>query len=560
MAIALGTALTSGNSSTDATSYATASITPDTNNLVLVAVISSRASAVPSAPTITNYTQVATVAFATIGTERRRLTVFRSLSASPATGALTISFGAETQTSCAWSVSQFSGVDIGGTNGANAVVQSVTNRMDDSGGDDTLAVTLAAFGHANNATYGAFGQDANNLFVPGSGFTQIHDVVSTTPQSNVFSEYKIANDTSVDATETVDGASGLGGIGIEIKAAPDTVTIEVDTTLDEVSALLNLQQRYLPEIDTVIDKVQSTIRLDMHPQVRIATVLDRVLALINVSQIDKVTIGTTIKPVRASLNLAMFAFPTIVTTIDRVQANINIFNSRLQIVTVLRPVRISITLEMLPTVTIQVVLDRVQSNINVGQTQFLTINTTLDRVTANLNIAQIYFLTINTVLAKVGSSINLQHVHLLTIATIIKEVIANINAGQTYFLTINTIVDRVVAAINIEQPYLLTINTILDEVQSSINVTTPTLVTINTVLDRVIASILLSVIFYLDLPGFGYAIAARLLNGTATASDRQHGLALISDPRLGTGRASTPNTGNAGIPNPGIGSARRNSP
>ena len=221
--------LTSGSSDTNATSYATASVTPASNALVLIAVASILTGSVPPAPTLSGngltYVQVATVAFSTIAASRVRLTLFRALGASPSAGAITIDFDTEIQAACAWAVSEFSGVNTGGTNGSAAVVQSATDRVNDDATQQTLTVTLAAFADAvNNATYGTFSQSANNLFDPGTGFTQIHDVAASTPQVGVFTEWKSGGDTSVDAGESVDGADGLGGIAIEIGAAVATTT------------------------------------------------------------------------------------------------------------------------------------------------------------------------------------------------------------------------------------------------------------------------------------------------------------------------------------------------
>lgn len=210
--------LTGGGSTTDATSFATASITPTANRLVLLAVLSTLASA-PNIPTATGngltWVTINNVTFNTIGTPRSRLTVLRALGASPSAGAITIDFDGQTQLSCCWSVAEFDGIDTGGTNGSGAIVQSATNRADSSAA--ALAVTLAAFGSVNNATYGAFGSDLNGSFTPGTDFNEIHDVAQATANQTLQTEWRADNDTSVDATPNTTG--DLGGIGIEIKAA-----------------------------------------------------------------------------------------------------------------------------------------------------------------------------------------------------------------------------------------------------------------------------------------------------------------------------------------------------
>lgn len=218
-----GTNLTSFQSSTDATSYATASITPTANYLVLASVSSSKATT-PDTPTLSGnnltWVQIATNNFDTAGTQRT-VTLFRALGPSPTAGALTASFGGNTQTACTITVDQFSGADTGGTNGSGAIVQSATN-AEASQAAATFTITLAAFSSANNATYGtATNGDAVN-FTAGTGFTGLGASGSATPLINTFSEWRSDNDTTV----TFGGAIGYssGGIAVEIKANPISAT------------------------------------------------------------------------------------------------------------------------------------------------------------------------------------------------------------------------------------------------------------------------------------------------------------------------------------------------
>ncbi len=213
-----GTNLTSFQSSTDATSYATASITPTANYLVLASVSSSKATT-PDTPTLSGngltWVQIATNNFDTAGTQRT-VTLFRALGASPSAGALTASFGGNTQLSCTITVDQFSGVDTSGTNGSGAIVQSATN-AEASQAAATFTVTLAAFSDTNNATYGTATNGDSSNFTVGTGFTSLGASGSATPLVNTFSEWRADNDTTV----TFGGAIGYssGGIGVEIAAA-----------------------------------------------------------------------------------------------------------------------------------------------------------------------------------------------------------------------------------------------------------------------------------------------------------------------------------------------------
>lgn len=208
------TGLTSGGSATDAASYATSSISPSASRLVLAVVVNTHGSNA-TLPTIsgggmTTWTQVSTVQFN--GT-LRRITVFRALQTSPGSGTLTIDFGGTTQIRCNWSVVQFTGIQTTGTNGADAIVQAVTN----TGSGNPGSVTLAAFATAENATFGAIGSSITGNITPGTGFTEIHDPGSAGGENqNVQTQFRNDNDTSVDWTPGA--SSAWGAIGIEIGA------------------------------------------------------------------------------------------------------------------------------------------------------------------------------------------------------------------------------------------------------------------------------------------------------------------------------------------------------
>lgn len=208
------TLLTENASNTDATNYITASVTNKANTLQLLSVTSSRAGADPSPPTITGlsltWAQVNTQLFATSAGHHRRTTVIRTMGAS-ATGTILIDFGAETQTACVWSLVEFGTVDTSGTNGSGAVVQSVPGTTTGT----SFTITLAAFGSANNATYGATGNVENVAITQGSGFTEISERAATAPTLAQEVEWRVDNDTTVDWTTAA--SSEWGGIAIEIK-------------------------------------------------------------------------------------------------------------------------------------------------------------------------------------------------------------------------------------------------------------------------------------------------------------------------------------------------------
>ena len=193
---------------------------------MLFAVGNEISSGAPTTPTvsgggITTWTQVATVVFQT----NYRLTIFRALQASPgASAAATIDFGGVQQLHCYWSVSEYSGIDTGGTNGANAVRNPTTN----TGSSTSPNVTLPAFADAANGTYGAFAYN-DNTPVPsaGSGFTAIHTQQIET--ETLFTEWRADNDTSVDCSLST--SKGWGGIALEIVAPSGTPVSAADSFL-----------------------------------------------------------------------------------------------------------------------------------------------------------------------------------------------------------------------------------------------------------------------------------------------------------------------------------------
>jgi hypothetical protein len=219
MAIAASN-LTSGTA-TSVSSQATASISPTANQLVVVSV-ASQAAATANVPTVTG----AGGTWVNIGTQidasnTRRVTMFRDLSASPGSGALTIDFAAQSQTNVAWSIDTFSGTDSSGADGSGAIVQNVGNSTT-SGATTSFAITLAALGSSNNAAYGYVRNNAAGSISAGASFTQLAQTTIVECES----EWAL-NQVSVNwtwASQTVISV----GLAIEIKAA--TVAAPVTTS------------------------------------------------------------------------------------------------------------------------------------------------------------------------------------------------------------------------------------------------------------------------------------------------------------------------------------------
>ena len=218
--------LTSGGTTVDATSFATASITPSANKLVLAAVFAAKTGGSVT-PTLSGngltWVQVGTD---TVSTGVYRTTVFRAMGASPSAGAVTIDFGADTQVRCGWIISEFTNINTSGTNGSGAIVQSVTNTTTTG---NSLIVTLAAFGDANNATFGGFGivSDTPTTVTPGTGFTEIAELNIGADDQFIQTEWRNNNDTTVDASwDGVGGTPGAIGIAVEIKNATSSSSVK----------------------------------------------------------------------------------------------------------------------------------------------------------------------------------------------------------------------------------------------------------------------------------------------------------------------------------------------
>ena len=211
------TVLTSGTNATNQKVYTTASIAPAPNTLVLVAVLDHQSAAAAPPPTLSGggmstWTQVATLTFDTQGTPLKRMTIFRAMSASPGSGAITIT-SSVTVSNCQWIVSQFDGVDQSGANGAGAIVQTGSASGDLVSG---LSVPLAAFGNVNNVAVGVFGVASKvPVVTPGAGFTEIAEQASNeSPLADLVAEWA-ANLNSVAATWT---SLNGGGLAVELKA------------------------------------------------------------------------------------------------------------------------------------------------------------------------------------------------------------------------------------------------------------------------------------------------------------------------------------------------------
>lgn len=169
IAPAVLTALT--GSTTDASSFPTASVTPTANVPVVLDVAASAAGT--AAPTVTGagltWVQERTV---TLDAGLRRLTRFRACGASPSAGALTIDFAGVTQASILWCITSLPGADASGTNGSGACRQSTDNTV---ATNTTITGTLATLENANNVHLAAVMTTANAAITESGSFAELGD-------------------------------------------------------------------------------------------------------------------------------------------------------------------------------------------------------------------------------------------------------------------------------------------------------------------------------------------------------------------------------------------------
>lgn len=200
---------TSGGSSVDGDSYATASVTLKTGRLYCLAIEHSHATDAPVVASIEGgptFTSRASVQFN--GTANR-VSLWTAVPTADYTGTLTITFAASSGvTGATWSLDEMSGVDTSTNDG---IVQTATG----AGSSVTPLATLAAFASTSNATYGIHGKAANATSTPGTGFTELSDTGTATPAQSISTEWRVDNGTTVDFTIT---STAWGAIAAEIKA------------------------------------------------------------------------------------------------------------------------------------------------------------------------------------------------------------------------------------------------------------------------------------------------------------------------------------------------------
>ena len=205
------------SSTTDGTSFATGSVTPNPDRLQLLVVeaLHGTTAETPLSVVGCGLTWELIPGSETFvgGGTTRRVAVYRAMGGAPSTGALTISFTG-TMTACIWSWSEVINADPGGTNGSGAIVQAFTATA--GAGSTTINATLAALENAANSCFVAVGLSTNASVTPDAQFTELGDAGVATPIGTLATEHAL-NQTTCDPTFA---AAQAGIVAIEIKSAP----------------------------------------------------------------------------------------------------------------------------------------------------------------------------------------------------------------------------------------------------------------------------------------------------------------------------------------------------
>lgn len=208
---------------TNATSY-TLSIDPTPGRLVLATVINSRLADVTE-PTLSGnnltWVKIDTVVVASI-----RITLFRALGPAPSSGNLTADFGGVTQINCYMSASEFANVAVGGTNGSQAIAQSISGSETSS---TSLNLAFASGPSGNrNAVFFTFGASSSNPISRTESFIIIAG--GTHAESKAWLQVWRPS-FATDITAAVSPASEFCGIGVELQASPDDIENRARVTI-----------------------------------------------------------------------------------------------------------------------------------------------------------------------------------------------------------------------------------------------------------------------------------------------------------------------------------------
>jgi hypothetical protein len=223
MAISIST-LTAGSDGTPSSVCTTASVSPSANALLLLGITAynSAGSLDPSTPTVTGngltWQLIAQADVDILGTDRSKLYTFRSMGATPSSGAITITFADSNQTKVCWLLDQATGANYSGSNGSGAIAQSTSAVTSSS--TTSLSTTFTSSFTSGNVGWAAYHVEDTTAatFTPDTGWT----LQSSSVNQNfalIYSQQE-TTDNAISASWSPTGRAGL--VAVEILAQPMT--------------------------------------------------------------------------------------------------------------------------------------------------------------------------------------------------------------------------------------------------------------------------------------------------------------------------------------------------
>jgi hypothetical protein len=153
------------------------------------------------------WTSVISVTFNTVASPLDRLECWRSLSAAPTSSSVVTVTTSGTVSNLQGILTEFSNVTTTGTNGADAVKQSLSSNAD---AVSVLTVTLASFNSTVNVPYGQFAIDLTSLGItPGGDYKELMETTAA-EHSTTQSEWTSFNTQKVVATWAAHDAAAIG--------------------------------------------------------------------------------------------------------------------------------------------------------------------------------------------------------------------------------------------------------------------------------------------------------------------------------------------------------------
>lgn len=215
MAISVSS-VTSGSSTTNATTYATASITPTTGRVLVV---------------VTQMSGIGTdVASTVAGLSGTWNSITRFWSSSTAfsinafwctnyTGTGTLTLGnTDSATHCIWSVFLVDGAEISAPIVAGSPVSGIS-----SGSVGSFSLTLPSPADSNNRPFSGWSYNANtaNIALPRTNWTEIHDNVVSTPSGTLETQWRSdAHETTASISLDLGTTATIQGLAWEMAILP----------------------------------------------------------------------------------------------------------------------------------------------------------------------------------------------------------------------------------------------------------------------------------------------------------------------------------------------------